>query len=140
MDVRLHLAPLGALAPRLVQVVNHDDARRRNGEDIVPPAERGGAMAFERLRLGPNDGGHRVADQRPQLRKQRADLGRHVALVAGTDVEGFDRVGHAWARDLPEGVDHQMVSFRRWISSGLSISTVSLIDSRFGFTVSARWK
>src|SRR5206468_10828468 len=54
---------------------------------------------------------HRVADHRAELREQAADLRRDVAVLPWPDLERLDRVGHAWTRNLLEGVDHVLASF-----------------------------
>src|SRR5204863_6572020 len=142
VDVRLDLAPLGALAARLVEVVHDDDARRRDGADVVPPRERGRPVPLEGRGLGADERGDRVADKRPQLGEERADLGGHEPLAPRADVERFDPVREARARDLLEGVDriHQIESFRRRISRAFSLSAASCTEDRFGFTASARSK
>ena len=55
VDVGLDLAPLGALAARLVEVVDHDHARGGDGQDEVPPAVGAGAVPLDRPRLGADD-------------------------------------------------------------------------------------
>jgi len=92
VDVGLDLAPLGALAARLVDVVDDDHSRRRDRLHVVPPLEGARAVALERLVLGADHARHRVADERAQVGKQALDLGRHVPDVARTDLEGLDGV------------------------------------------------
>src|SRR2546425_9263967 len=93
-------------------------------------------------RLRADERGDRVADERPELGEERADLGGHEPLVPRADVERFDPVRDARARDLLEGVDqvHQIVSFRRRISRAFSLSAASCTEDRFGLTASARSK
>ena len=105
MDVRLHLAPLGALPPRLVDVVDDDDARGGDAHDEVPPAVEARAVAVDGTGLGPDHAGGGVAHERPELGKEPADLRGDVALFAGPDLEGLDGIGHAGAGDLLERVD-----------------------------------
>ena len=49
VDVGLHLAHWRPLAARVVQVVDDDDPRGRNRQDIVPPAVGAGAVALQWL-------------------------------------------------------------------------------------------
>src|SRR6266536_3325241 len=89
MDVRLHLAPLGALPPRLVDVVDDDDARGGDAHDEVPPAVEARAVAVDGAVLGPEHAGGGVAHERPEFGKEPADLRGDVALFARPDLEGL---------------------------------------------------
>src|SRR3990170_4291561 len=111
VDVRLHLAPRGPLAARLVEIVDEDAARGGDAHDEVPPAEEARAVPLDRAVLRPAQAGGGVADLRPELGEEPADLGGDVALLARPHLEGLDGVGHAGAGDLLEGVDLQR---REW--------------------------
>src|SRR5262245_13868788 len=106
MDVGLHLAPLRTLPAGVVEIVDHDHARRRNREHVIPPAKRARAMVGHGLRLGPDERGHRVADEGAEIGKERPDIRRHLTLVTRANLEGLDGIGHAGAADLAECFDH----------------------------------
>src|SRR6202022_2185401 len=105
VNVGLHLAPLGALTPRVVEVVDHDHVGRRDAEHEVPPAVGAGPVALDGARLGADDAGDGVAHHRPHLREERADSRGDVALLARPHLEGLDGVGDAGAGDLLERFD-----------------------------------
>src|SRR5262249_44313542 len=105
VDVGLHLAPLRALAARVVEVVDDHYARGGDAEDEVPPPEDARAVPLDRAALGPDDRGARVADHRPHLREEGANVRRQVALLARTHLERLDGIGDAGTRDLLERID-----------------------------------
>src|SRR5215813_4683762 len=105
VNVGLHLAPLGALAARLVEVVHHDHARRGDAHDVVPPAVGARAVPVDGALLGADEARRRIAHEGAQLGKEPADLRGDVALLAGTDLEDLDGIGHARAGDLLERLD-----------------------------------
>src|SRR3989441_161247 len=142
VDVRLDLAPLRPLAARIVEIVDDDDAWGRDGQDVVPPRERGGPVPLPGRGLGADQRRDGVTGEGSELGEERADLGGHEPLASRTDVERLDPVREARARDLLEGVDevHQIESFRCRISRAFSWSAASCTEDRFGFTASARSK
>ena len=95
VDVGLHLPPLGPLSPRLVEVVDDDDARLGDCLDEVPVAEDARAIAVDGRRLRADQRGDRVAHERTELGEERPQLARHVPLVPRAEVEGLDGVRHA---------------------------------------------
>src|SRR5262245_7362453 len=129
MDVGLDLAPLRTLAPRVVEVVHHDHARRGNGLDEVPPAEEARPMPLDRTVLGTDDGGAGVAHHRPHLGEERLDVGGEIALLARPHVERLDGIGDAGARDLLECVD--LLGGQRHVGSPLlrAASTAARVGS-----------
>src|SRR5438093_682324 len=130
------------LAARIVEIVDDDDAWGRDGQDVVPPRERGGPVPLPGRGLGADQRRDGVTGEGSELGEERADLGGHEPLASRTDVERLDPVREARARDLLEGVDevHQIESFRCRISSAFSCSAPSCTEDRFGFTASARSK
>src|SRR5207253_10730897 len=103
----LHLPPLGPLSPRLVEVVDDDDARLGNRLDEVPVAEDARAMAIDGRRLRPDQRRHRVAHERAELGEERPQLARHVPLVPRAAVKGLDGVRNARASYLSDRVIHR---------------------------------
>src|SRR5262249_4307614 len=158
VDVRLNLAPLGALTARVVEVVHHDHARGRDGLDVVPPPVRAGAMAVDGPGLRADQRGHGVADHRAHLGKEGADVRREVAGFPRTHLERLDGVRDAGARDLAERVDllsrehghgsllvecvehRQIVPLRFSMIARFRSATAASTLRRFGLTLSARWK
>ena len=57
VDVGLHLAPLGALAARLVDIVDDDDARGGDAHDEIPPAEEARPVPLDRAVLRADQAG-----------------------------------------------------------------------------------
>ena len=92
MDIGLDLPPECPLTLRLVQVVHHDDARRWNGLDVVPPGEGAGPFALGGGVFRPDDGRNRVPHDGAQVGKQRPDVSGQVAGLARPDLEGFNGI------------------------------------------------
>src|SRR6185503_8113511 len=85
------------------------------------------AVVLDRLVLGADHARHRVADHRPELGEQAANLRRHVALLPGPDLERLDRVGHAGTGDFLQSVDHGSLLL---FVSGHSSGTAALPAAR----------
>src|SRR6266545_3052085 len=105
VDIGLYLAPLGALAARIVEIVDHDDARSRKGEDEVPPAEDAGAVALDGTALGADQRRRGIAHHGPELGEECPDARGEIAFLARPHFERLDGIGHAGAGDLLERVD-----------------------------------
>src|SRR5262249_37200091 len=85
------LAPERAVTGRVVEVLDHDDARL--GQAAHQHPQRRIVAVAGAGSEGADRGRRRVADHRRQLGKQALDLHAGEALDAGPDVERLDRVG-----------------------------------------------
>src|SRR5229473_1858486 len=130
MDVGLHLAPLGALAARLVEVVDDDDPGRGHAQHEVPPAVGAGAVAVDGSLLGADDAGGGVSDERTELGEEPADLRGDVPHFPRADLEGLDGIGDAGAGDLLEVLD---------LLGGKGHALSSLMGAVVDETTPARW-